>query len=225
MFITCWSAKGGVGTTVTTALLGLDRAKRHPDGVLLVDLCGDLSAVLGSSVDPERGLADWLATPDVPLDALGRLATELAPGLRLIGPGHAEHELALGSGRLELLAGQLAHSGAVIVDAGTLPLLSSTDPLAPVARHLAGGATQSLLVTRRCYLAVRRARDLPVTPTGLVIVDERFRYIDRDSVAQAIGVPVVLDIAVDDSIANAVDAGLLAARLPRRLVRTIEQVA
>ena len=56
MVTLCWAAKGGSGTTVVTAALALEFG-RHS---LLVDLDGELPAVLGLP-DPDRpGIDDWL---------------------------------------------------------------------------------------------------------------------------------------------------------------------
>ena len=41
MLLSCWALKGGVGTTVVTAALGLTLNRAGHD-VLLVDLAGDL---------------------------------------------------------------------------------------------------------------------------------------------------------------------------------------
>ena len=46
MLLSCWALKGGVGTTVVTAALGLTLNRAGHD-VLLVDLAGDLPATLG----------------------------------------------------------------------------------------------------------------------------------------------------------------------------------
>ena len=46
MHLSCWALKGGVGTTVVTAALGLTLHRAGRD-VLLVDLAGDLPAALG----------------------------------------------------------------------------------------------------------------------------------------------------------------------------------
>jgi len=46
VLLSCWALKGGVGTTVVTAALGLTLNRAGHD-VLLVDLAGDLPATLG----------------------------------------------------------------------------------------------------------------------------------------------------------------------------------
>ena len=79
MLLSCWALKGGVGTTVVTAALGLTLDRAGHD-VLLVDLAGDLPAALGLPEPDGPGLTDWLAAgPDVPADGLGRIELSAAP--------------------------------------------------------------------------------------------------------------------------------------------------
>ena len=74
---TCWSVKGGTGTTVVTVALGVAlAAARSPDGALVVDLAGDVPAAfrLAPGAAGAPGLAEWLAAaPSVLPDALFRL--------------------------------------------------------------------------------------------------------------------------------------------------------
>ena len=71
MLCCCWSPKGGSGTTVVAASLGLELAA-FGWSVVLVDLGGDLPALLGVEASQE-GLGDWLGTPEeLPADALRR---------------------------------------------------------------------------------------------------------------------------------------------------------
>jgi hypothetical protein len=106
--------------------------------------------------------------------------------------------------------------GAVVVDLGL--------PSAPVA-PLASRADASLLVLRPCYLALRRAQVAPARPTGVVLVNEPGRALGRREVEDVIGVKVVAEIDLDPTIARAVDAGLLACRLPRALSRGLRSAA
>jgi hypothetical protein len=78
-----------------------------------------------------------------------------------------------------------------------------------------GGTT--LLVTRGCYLALRRAVRQPVRPAGVVLVEEPGRALGANEVAEVIGAPVVTRVPVNPAIARAVDADVLAARLPAAL--------
>ena len=86
-------------------------------------------------------------------------------------------------------------------------------------------ADRSLLVLRPCYLALRRAVACAVRPSGVVLVAEAGRAITADDVADSLGVPVVAEVVVTDAVARAVDAGLLASRLPRSLLRDLRTVA
>ena len=61
MLISCWSAKGGAGTTVVSVSLALVLARRTPAGALLVDLGGDVPAALGLADPGDPGLSGWLA--------------------------------------------------------------------------------------------------------------------------------------------------------------------
>ena len=47
MLVTCWSVKGGSGTTVVAAALAVLLARRLAEGALLVDAGGDLGPVYG----------------------------------------------------------------------------------------------------------------------------------------------------------------------------------
>jgi len=96
VLISCWSVKGGSGTTVVSVALALVLARSSPDGALLLDLAGDAPAVLGLPEPSGPCTADWLADRDATDDALHRLEVEAAPSLsllpcgsRLAGPGLA----------------------------------------------------------------------------------------------------------------------------------------
>jgi hypothetical protein len=102
----------------------------------------------------------------------------------------------------------------VIIDAGT------GDPPAELLDH----ADRVLLVTRPCYLALRRAVGSPTRPTGIVLVGEPGRALTQRDVEHALGVPVDATVSIDPAIARAVDAGLLASRLPRVISRELRRV-
>jgi MinD superfamily P-loop ATPase len=215
VLIACWSSKGGAGTTVVTASLALVLAGRSPGGALVADLAGDLPAALGLPEDDGPGLAGWLAAgPDVPVDALARLERTVVPGLGLLDRGAGP----LDAGRAPVLGALLAADGRpAIVDCGTAPT--------GAALAVAADADLSLLVTRPCFLALRRALATPLRPSAVVLVHEPGRSLGRRDVQERLGVEVVAEVAVDPAIARAVDAGLLAARLPRTLARELRDVA
>ena len=89
---------------------------------------------------------------------------------------------------------------------------------------LAAGAEVSLLVLRPCYLALRRALAAPVRPSGVVLVTEQGRSLGRRDVEDVLGVPVRAEVALDEVVARAVDAGLLGRRLPRSLERALRPI-
>ena len=118
-----------------------------------------------------------------------------------------------------MLAGLLAADARpVVADCGRLDR-------SEVRVALAAGATHSLLVTRACYLALRRASAAPVRPSGVVLLTEPGRALGRSDVEQVVGAPVRAEIAVDPAIARAVDAGVLSAGCPRGLERALRHAA
>lgn len=215
MLVACWSSKGGAGTTVVAASLALLLARRDPGGALLADLAGDAPAVLGLPEPTSPGLAGWLAAGcDVPADALARLEVPAASGLRLLPRGEGP----LAADRADVLAALLAADPRpVVADCGS-DLVG-----APLA--IAAGATRSVLVTRPCFLALRRALTAPVRPSEVVLLTEPGRSLTRMDVEDCVGAPVVAEVAVDPAVARAVDAGLLATRLPRSFARDLGRAA
>lgn len=219
MFTLCWAAKGGSGTTVVAAALAL--TARPPS--LLVDLDGEVPAVLGLPAPDRPGVADWLAS-DTPTERLDELLVEIAagawllpwqPGARLrVGPTAADGER--WNGLTDWLCSFARDRHALVtVDAGT------GRPPAPLVEH----AERNLLVTRPCYLSLRRAVAIGVRPSGIVLVDERGRTLSTRDVEHAVGAPVEATVSLDPAVARAVDAGLLSARLPRLIARELRPAA
>lgn len=216
MLIACWSSKGGAGTTVVAAALArLAAGRPEGPGALLADLSGDAPAVLGVPEPEGPGLAGWLgAGPGVPPDALGRLEIPVAAGLALLPRG----EGALVEDRGDVLAALFcAESRTTVVDCGTQPT--------GAAHRVALAADRSFLVTRACFLSLRRALATALRPTGVILLAEPGRSLSRQDIERALGVPVVAVVETDPSVARAVDAGLLGARLPRGLSRELRHVA
>jgi hypothetical protein len=219
MLVTCWSVKGGVGTTVVSVALASTLARVHAldGGALLVDLDGDVPATLGLPDPRDPGLSGWTsAGAEVAADALARLELSVGPHLSLLPRGRgAPGPVA----RHEVLARLLAaEARPVVVDAG---VVGPDSPGLPLVAE----ATRSLLVTRACYLGLRRAIDLPVRPSGIVLLREQGRTMGRDDVEHVVGAPVVADVPVDPAVARAVDAGVLGRRLPRALARPLRAAA
>lgn len=212
MFL-CWSAKGGSGTTVVAAALALVLSQRHP--ALLIDLGGDSPAALGIAEPHGPGVAEWFVSPTADSPALSRLAVDATQALQLIPrgvaplPPHDDPQW----GRLVTALTEIGVT--VVIDSGT-----GTPPVA-----LLGAATHSLLVTRPCYLALRRAVATGLQPTGIVLINEPGRALTARDVERSLHAPVIAELQYDPAVARAVDAGLLASRLPRSLAHSLKIAA
>lgn len=218
MLVTCWSTKGGSGTTVIAALASLHAAQDRDRPILLVDLCGDLPAVFGTA-ETSSGLGEWLRS-DLVSCSLERALVELTPNLSLLPRGQGP----LSARRTDDLLEWLASGAVVVVDAGVLrgegeaSGRGSDDEL---RWRLAAEADRSVLVTRACYLSLRRTVSLPVRPSGVVLVSEAGRALTRSDCERAIGAPVLAAVAVDPDIARAVDAGMLRTRVPKGAIKAL----
>ena len=214
MLVACWSVKGGSGTTVVAAALGMVLASADAQGATLVDLGGDLPSALGVPEPAGPGVAEWLGAGDgVGAEALRRLETDVAAGLGLVARG-AGPMPAEGGERLAAALGDGRH---VVVDCGP--------PGSGPGVAVAAAAGLSLLVLRPCYLALRRALAAPLRPSGVVLVTEPERSLGRRDVEAVLGVPVRAEVPWEAAVARRVDAGLLAASLPRALERALRRAA
>jgi len=207
VLITCWSSKGGSGTTVVAAALATLLAA-EAGSALLVDLAGDLPSALGLP-EPSAGLTGWVEGVD-----LGPLEIAAGPRLRLVPRGQGDLPMGIGPALAVAAAGR----GTVVVDAG---VVTGSGP----AVDLALAATASLLVVRPCFLALRRAVAAPLRPSGVVLVEEPQRSLGQADVEAALGVPVVAVVPWDPAVARRVDAGLLGSALPRVLARALRSAA
>jgi MinD-like ATPase involved in chromosome partitioning or flagellar assembly len=214
--VCCWSSKGGAGTTVVASALAVLLARRSPDGAVLVDLAGDVPTVLGLPDDAPAGVSDWLAIGErVPADGLARLERPAGGGVAIVPRGGGP----LPDGRARALAALLATDHRpVVIDAGVIDG-------AGVAATIASSVDTSLLVTRPCFLSLRRALGAPLRPSGIVLVVEEGRALVAADVEGALGVPVCAQVLVTPQVARAVDAGVLPSRLPRSLERELRDVA
>jgi MinD superfamily P-loop ATPase len=207
--ILCWAAKGGSGTTVVACAMAL--ATPRGQAATLVDLSGDSVTALGLDEPGGPGVTDWLASPTAGGDEFERLSVTIRDQVRLVPRGRSSTP----EDQWSRLVTSLARLSNVIIDAGT--------GCPPKVLHEA--AEHSLLVTRPCFIAIRRARQLDIRPTGIVLVDEPGRALTSSDVEHALAVPVVAEVRLDPAVARAVDAGLLIARLPRSLTISLRSAA
>ncbi len=214
--IVCWSVKGGSGTTVVASTIALMRAAESQRGALLVDLAGDVPAVLGLAESSGPGINDWFANCDHGSRmTLQSIAIQATANLQIIARGSKQLDAKENRNFTVLCAALKSFDLPIIVDAGCG--LPSPDLLA--------NASSSLLITRPCYLSLRRAAQLSVSPTGIVLINEAGRALGKHDVEAVIGAPVVAEIDFDSAIARAVDAGLLASRIPTIMSKQLAAVA
>jgi len=79
-------------------------------------------------------------------------------------------------------------------------------------------------VVRNCYLYLRAATSCCVRPTGWVMVCEPGRSLTIEDAERSLGRPVVATVDVDPATARTMDAGLLIARPPRRLLASARKL-
>ncbi len=118
-----------------------------------------------------------------------------------------------------------AEAGAALAVAlrdGPVPTLVDAGAAdAPAARAVLEVSDATIVVVRGCYLTLRRAVRHPALgrAPGLVVVEEPGRSIGAKEIADVLGRPVVARVPARDAVARAVDAGVLAHRLPEVLAR------
>ena len=212
--IVCWSVKGGSGATVVASTLALVNAEKSPRGALIVDLAGDVPAVLGLAEPSGIGIGEWFSqNENSSRMALQSIAIQATANLQLIARGSGQINAT--ANFAELAASLATFDVPVIIDAGC----------GVVSPELLARASSSLLITRPCYLSLRRAAQLNVAPTGVVLINEPGRALGKRDVESVIGAPVIAEITFDATISRAVDAGLLASSLPNILAKQLSVAA
>ena len=249
MIYSCWSLKGGTGTTSLAAALALNLAREKQTEVLLVDLAGDIPAVLGIQSSIPVGIGDWLSVEEnLEVDSLKHLEYEVISGLQLLARGRAP--LATLSQVLtpDALVAEIAfqtsiysadfikhlatETRTVIVDCGnlwdeSLNVRNQADCQQPdllFRREVASKADISWVFTRSCYLSLRRMAGFYLHPDGLVFLKEAGRSLSKQDITEIIGTPVAFGVSIEPSVMTAIDSGLLSVRLPRRLERMLASV-
>ncbi|MYB08781.1 MAG: hypothetical protein F4Y28_02220 [Acidimicrobiia bacterium] len=228
MLIALWSLKGGQGVSVTAGLLALTAVThvRPPEKVCLVDLCGDQLAVFGADEQTQlhsTGISEWSSTA-LSTKMLDRSMVDLTPDLALLPAGQSQLE----PGRAGELVEYLRQMDTpVVVDAGAFspgwgPVESDHEAFRREVVHRAG---KSAVVTRACYLSLRRIASAPIKPTEAVLVAEAGRSLTRADCERVIGAPVVATVPIRTETAQAVDAGKLRTAVPNQAIRALGNLA
>ena len=206
--ITIHTTKPGQGATVTAATLATLCAAAGQRTLLIDAATGDLPAVLGLPTTESPGLARYLTDPHA--HTVDTLAVPVIQNLDLLPLGEPDAmPTTLDTG---YVTGGFGRYVTVIIDAGTRPL-TACDKSATM-----------LLVTRPCYLALRRAIDTPLRPCGLVLINEPGRALTATDIEAVLGRPIVATVPYDVAISRAVDSGLLTSRVPRVLARALRHL-
>jgi len=212
MFTILSSPKGGIGTSVVAASLAIVSSSTTP--TLLVDLAGDQAAILGLP-QPPTGLSDW--ANGMTYREFDEIISLCHDNLYLAPTGTFDFETLNANAWDKLLrALSLKHSEGcnIIVDLGRADI-----PLA-----LRKIVNTCYLVTRPCYLALRRAVDLETAFSGVIVVNEPDRVLTSRDVESVLKLKCVAEIPYTSEISRRVDSGLLKSRLPIALQSVLSQL-
>jgi MinD superfamily P-loop ATPase len=212
MFTILSSPKGGTGTSVVAASLAIVSSSSSP--TLLVDLSGDQAAILGLP-QPPIGLSDW--ANGMTYREFDEIISLCHDNLYLAPTGTFDFETLNANAWDKLFrALSLKHSEGhnIIVDLGQADI-----PLA-----LRKIVDTCYLVTRPCYLALRRAVDLETTFSGVIVVNEPDRVLTSRDVESVLKLKCVAEIPYTSEISRRVDSGLLKSRLPMALQSVLSQL-
>ena len=212
MFTILSSPKGGTGTSVVAASLAIVSSSSSP--TLLVDLSGDQAAILGLP-QPPIGLSDW--ANGMTYRDFDEIISLCHDNLYLAPTGTFDFETLNANAWDKLLrALSLKHSEGcnIIVDLGRADI-----PLA-----LRKIVDTCYLVTRPCYLALRRAVDLETAFSGVIVVNEPDRVLTSRDVESVLKLKCVAEIPYTSEISRRVDSGLLKSRLPMALQSVLSQL-
>jgi hypothetical protein len=200
MSIIFTSPKGGNGTTVTAAAHALLSAHRNVRTVL-IDLCGDIPAVLGMPEPSGPGVNEWLSeSTSTTSSGLMACGVEAEPNLFVIPRGSRFIEGEPRWSELSTFVADSPHN--VVIDAGVTAL--------PDALRKSGAMIAT--VVRPCYLTLRRGVMLP-RPINAYIVAEDGRALTVNDVVHVLGADHHTVVPFTSAIARAVDAGLLPSRV------------
>lgn len=190
--------KGGVHCSTVATLTALSAP------TLLIDLQGDIPAILGTYITDESTAETVLAT-GVSWWAAAHAVTDTLYVMSRAERGPVP--LALD---VEVAAMQVPDGMNVVVDWGM---------------HAPRGLTRRLLVTSPSYLAIRSAMPNVADVDGIVVSGRHpGSSLGASDVSHALGKPVVAEIDFDPQLARSIDAGLLVSRTPRVPERALQHL-
>ena len=202
MLIILSSPKGGSGTSVVTASLAIVSSSSTP--TLLVDLAGDQAAIMGLP-EPPVGINDW--TNGMTHREFDEILIACNDNLQLAPFGSSAVEIfstsAWGNLARELM--QRESNGVnIIIDFGQGDLPLAFNKLTDM----------HFMVTRPCYLSLRRAVNIEQKFSGVIVVQEHDRVLTTSDVESVMKLKCVAEVPYSSEISRRVDSGLLKSRLP-----------
>ena len=202
MLIILSSPKGGSGTSVVTASLAIVSSSSTP--TLLVDLAGDQAAIMGLP-EPPVGIKDW--TNGMTHREFDEILIACNDNLQLAPFGSSAVEIfstsAWGNLARELM--QRESNGVnIIIDFGQGDLPLAFNKLTDM----------HFMVTRPCYLSLRRAVNIEQKFSGVIVVQEHDRVLTTSDVESVMKLKCVAEVPYSSEISRRVDSGLLKSRLP-----------
>lgn len=245
-----WSVKGGSGVTVTAAALalnspdcllvdlcgdtalalgvdepivGLAAWMHSPNEVdasaldrLIVNVRPGLALLPAGTTRPELLAPNELVTKRFAM--LGDYLALRSSGEQASGKGQNKQRVLTNPKEIPSSApvGRMQWSN-VVVDAGSFGRSNNA-----ALSELLQRTDRSLLLVKSCFLAVHGTVGTTLRVDGVVVFGDEERRITDQDIAAALGHPVLATLLLQPGVARAVDAGLLAARLPRSFARSLE---
>jgi hypothetical protein len=154
------------------------------------------------------------------------LAGDQLPALGETDDGHRQIEVTADLTVIDATGDTTAEQHRQIIDCeaqGELVIVDAGRADHPI-HALLDTNTRRVWVMRCCYLTLRRAVTATPRPDEIIVIREPQRALNQRDIEQAVGVRVAMAIDLDPGIARAVDAGLLAARLPRPTAAELRQM-
>ena len=160
------------------------------------------------------------------IQAKGGQGTSVTTGAVALHAAHGGWQVRLDGHDRATLAAILGVSGDGPVIPGLILGAADEEGYDLVVHDGPAGDGVGLLVLRPCYLALRQAltSGMCTTAAGVVLVAEPGRALEDKDVAAVTALAVIATIPVRADIAQAVDAGVLADRLPEALATAAGQI-
>lgn len=222
MFISVFSPKGGVGTTVTSALIAHCISRYGP--TFAIDACaGDLHSVCGSDETPRFGFEEWIRSHTPTQASLSTIACYVHENLSCVSSrAHITHreESSISDVTIDISSaiGVFHESTAhCVIDCGTAT--------SEYAKEIIDASDVVVVVMRSCYGAMVKLMEHSCREKAdvCVFVKEAGRTISVQNISELLDVSRMICLDARRDFARSIDAGVLVHRPPHHLVEPIIQ--